>query len=199
MGLAKLAILRSRFVSNAHNSGVPVSHDRKFFDTFMLIIGALVLFSVAMIVLSEVIGGRTQEAFIAEDPAVIGMIEEQIAPFGTVVVEGDAEPDAPPPVDAVVAVVAPEAEVVTVAAISGEEIYNSACMACHTTGVAGAPKTGDVAAWSERIAKGSEALYANAINGYQGSAGVMPAKGGRVDLSDEAVQAAVDYMVEQSQ
>lgn len=176
-----------------------MSHDRKFFDTFMLIIGALVLFSVAMIVLSEVIGGGAQESFIAEDPAVIGMIEEQIAPVGSVVVEGQSEPASPPPGESTVAVVAPEAEVVTVAVISGEEIYNSACMACHTTGVAGAPKIGVVAAWTDRIAKGTDALYANAINGYQGSAGVMPAKGGRVDLSDEAVQAAVDYMVEQSQ
>ncbi len=179
-----------------------MSHDRKFFDTFMLIIGALVLFSVAMIVLSEIIGGRTQEAFIAEDPAVIGMIDEQIAPFGTVVIEGEAEPvvETPPPAGSAPAVVvAPQAEVVTVAAVSGEKTYNSACMACHTPGIAGAPRLGDVADWSGRIARGIDALYANAINGYQGEAGVMPAKGGQINLSDAAVRAAVDYMVAQSQ
>ncbi len=179
-----------------------MSHDRKFFDTFMLILGALVLFAVAMIVLSEIIGGRTQEAFISEDPAVIGMTEERIKPFGTVVVEGQAEPAATPPPakEPVAAVVAkPAPETVAVAAISGQEIYNSACMVCHMAGIAGAPKVGDAGAWTERIARGTDALYANAINGYQGPAGVMPAKGGRVDLSDEAVRAAVDYMIEASQ
>lgn len=172
-----------------------MSHDRKFFDTFMLIIGALVLFSVAMIVLSEMVGGRTQEAFISEDPAVIGMIEEQIQPFGTVAIAGDetAPVVAPPPMaEAPVAVVVAEK-------VSGEDVYNSACAVCHTAGIAGAPKVGDVAAWSGRIAKGAELLYANAINGYQGEAGVMPAKGGRADLSDEAVRAAVDFMAAQSQ
>jgi len=172
-----------------------VSHDRKFFDTFMLIIGALVLFSVAMIVLSEIVGGRTQEAFLSEDPAVIGMIEEQIEPFGKVAVAGqDAPPvTAPPPA------AAQPVAVVVVEQVSGEEVYNGACGVCHSAGIAGAPKVGDVDAWSARIARGADALYANAINGYQGSAGVMPAKGGRADLTDDAVRAAVDYMTAQSQ
>ena len=172
-----------------------MSHDRKFFDTFMLIIGALVLFSVAMIVLSEVIGGGAQEAFISEDPAVIGMIEEQIAPVGSVAIAGQ---DAPP-VSAPSPITEEPVAVVVVTQVSGEEVYNGACVVCHGAGIAGAPKVGDAAAWSARIAQGADTLYANAINGYQGSAGVMPAKGGRVDLSDEAVRAAVDYMTAQSQ
>lgn len=171
-----------------------MSHDRKFFDTFMLIIGALVLFSVAMIVLSEIVGGRTQEAFISEDPAVVSMIEEQIAPVGKVAIAGQDTLPAP----AVMAAPAQEpAAVVAAAAVSGDEVYKGACAVCHSAGIAGAPKTGDKAAWAARIAKGAEVLHANAINGYQGSAGVMPAKGGRVDLSDDAVRAAVDYMMEQ--
>ena len=72
-------------------------------------------------------------------------------------------------------------------------------MLCHGMGLAGAPKVGDAAQWTARTAKGPDALYANAINGYQGSAGMMPAKGGRMDLSDDAVRAAVDYMVSGSQ
>ena len=170
-----------------------MSHDRKFFDTVMLIIGALVLFSVAMIILSEVIGGGAQEEFISEDPAVIGMIEEQIAPTGKVAIAGqDAPPvvTSPPPAATPVAVVEQ---------VSGEEVYNAACVVCHGAGIAGAPKVGDVAAWTARIAQGTDKLYSNAIDGYQGAAGVMPAKGGRVDLSDDAVRAAVDYMTSQSQ
>ena len=44
-----------------------------------------------------------------------------------------------------------------------------------------------------------DALYDRAINGYQGSSGFMPAKGGNISLSDTEVRAAVDFMVEQSQ
>ena len=178
-----------------------MSHDRKFFDTFMLIIGALVLFSVAMIVLSEIIGGRTQQSFISEDPAVIGMTEERIKPFATVAIEGqDAPVSTPPPVAAAAVVVAePDPVKAEVVKVSGEDTYNGACMVCHAAGIAGAPRMGDAAAWSDRIARGADALYDNAINGYTGTLGVMPAKGGRVDLSDEAVRAAVDYMVEESQ
>jgi cytochrome c5 len=58
---------------------------------------------------------------------------------------------------------------------------------------------GDAPTWVARIAAGSETLYANAINGFQGSSGVMPGKGGNPTLSDEEVKAAVDYMVSQSQ
>lgn len=78
--------------------------------------------------------------------------------------------------------------------LSGEEAYSS-CAACHGSGVAGAPKFALKSAWTDRIAKGSETLYNNAINGFQGSAGYMPAKGGNTALSDESVKAAVDYML----
>ena len=76
---------------------------------------------------------------------------------------------------------------------SGEEVYNTACMACHSTGAAGAPKFGDVAAWADRIAKGMDALHASGVNGVAGTG--MIAKGGCVACSDEEVYAAVDFMV----
>ena len=80
---------------------------------------------------------------------------------------------------------------------SGEEVYNAACMACHSTGAAGAPKYGDVAGWADRIAKGNDVLYASGINGLPGTG--MMAKGGCMNCSDEEVNAAVDYMVVGSQ
>ena len=80
---------------------------------------------------------------------------------------------------------------------SGEEVYNAACMACHTTGAAGAPKLGDVAAWADRIAKGTDALHDSGVNGLPGTG--MMAKGGCMNCSDEEVMAAVDYMVTGSQ
>jgi len=74
---------------------------------------------------------------------------------------------------------------------SGEAIYNTVCTACHSTGVAGAPKTGDKAAWAPRIAAGSAALLKSATEGKN----AMPARGGAADLSDAELKAAVDYLV----
>jgi cytochrome c5 len=80
---------------------------------------------------------------------------------------------------------------------SGEDVYNTACMACHMTGAAGAPKLGDVAAWADRLAKGTDALYVSGINGLPGTG--MIAKGGCMNCSDDEVKAAVDHMIEGSQ
>jgi cytochrome c5 len=82
--------------------------------------------------------------------------------------------------------------------VNGQQVYENACVACHGTGVAGAPKLGDTEPWAKRIAKGLDTLYASAINGLQGSAGVMPAKGGNLALSNAEVKAAVDYIVAKS-
>ncbi|WP_299315598.1 c-type cytochrome [uncultured Halomonas sp.] len=74
----------------------------------------------------------------------------------------------------------------------GEAIYNQACMACHMTGAAGAPIKGNEAHWAERLEQGMETLYTHSIEGF----GAMPAKGGFMNLSDEEVKAAVDFMLE---
>jgi cytochrome c5 len=71
-------------------------------------------------------------------------------------------------------------------------------MACHGGGIAGAPKTGDAAVWAPRIAQGMDTLNKNALDGLQGSAGFMPPKGGRADLSNEEIIAAVQYLVDQA-
>jgi cytochrome c5 len=80
----------------------------------------------------------------------------------------------------------------------GAAVYNGGCAACHATGVAGAPKVGDQAAWAERVAQDKETTYGHAINGFQGKSGVMPPKGGFTNLSDDEIKAAVDYMLESS-
>jgi cytochrome c5 len=77
----------------------------------------------------------------------------------------------------------------------GKATFDSVCFACHATGAAGAPKAGDKAAWAPRIAQGLDVLKQHANNGFQGNSGFMPAKGGRTDLSDADVGAAVEYMV----
>ena len=85
----------------------------------------------------------------------------------------------------------PAAAPATSAKPDGKKIYDTACMACHGAGVAGAPKFGDKAAWAPRIKLGIDALHASALKGK----GAMPPKGGNVTLPDADVIAAVDYMV----
>ena len=80
----------------------------------------------------------------------------------------------------------------------GQQVYQASCVVCHGAGIAGAPKVEDKGQWAARIAKGVDTLYANAVNGVQGSAGVMPPKGGNPALSNAEVRAAVDHMVERS-
>lgn len=76
---------------------------------------------------------------------------------------------------------------------SAEQIVQQVCGACHSTGAAGAPKTGDKAAWAPRVAQGKDALYASALNGKN----VMPARGGNPGLTDDEVKSAVDYLLAQ--
>lgn len=84
-------------------------------------------------------------------------------------------------------------------AAAGQQTYDNACQACHSSGIAGSPKFGDKSAWKDRISQGMDVLVQHAIDGFSGDTGMMPPKGGRSDLSDEQVEQAVTYMVESSQ
>jgi len=77
----------------------------------------------------------------------------------------------------------------------GKKVFDTTCMVCHGTGVAGAPKFGDKTSWAPRIAQGKETLYMHALNGFTGKSGVMPPRGGNTTLTDSDVKAAVDHMV----
>nr|WP_255555715.1 cytochrome c5 family protein [Enterovibrio paralichthyis] len=103
-------------------------------------------------------------------------IAERIAPVGSVYLEGEA------PVETAAAPTGPR---------TGDAVYNTYCMACHATGAAGAPKTGDKAAWEPRIAQGEDVLLTHAVNGFNG----MPARGTCMDCSDDEIQAAIDHML----
>jgi cytochrome c5 len=86
------------------------------------------------------------------------------------------------------------APVTQVSADAGKKVFDTACVACHGAGVAGAPKVGDKAAWAPRIQQGAATLYDHAIKGFQGKSGMMPPKGGS-SASDDEIKAAVDYMI----
>jgi cytochrome c5 len=79
------------------------------------------------------------------------------------------------------------------------QLYVNSCSWCHDEGSGGAPITGDKEDWERRTSKGMATVYANAIDGFEGATGIMPAKGSRMDLSDEEIKKLVDFMVEASQ
>ncbi len=76
---------------------------------------------------------------------------------------------------------------------TGEQVYAAQCTACHTAGVAGAPKSGDAAAWAPRVKTGVEALLMSSLKGK----GAMGAQGGG-DFSDFEIARAVVYMANKS-
>jgi cytochrome c5 len=169
---------------------VSASHDRKFFDTFMLVLGILLGITIALVILARIIAGNTSMVHKQEDPILQQEIAQRIGPVARVAVAGQDN-----------SALAPETAAPAVAAedLPGETVYNQACVACHGAGIAGAPKFGDKAAWAPRIAQGADTLHKHALEGFQGKAGLMPPKGGRTDLSDQSVINAVDYIVAAAQ
>ncbi len=164
------------------------SQDQNFFNLFMVVIGALILVTVVLIFIARAIAADTQLAWVKEDPAYALAIDERIKPAGFVALPGDE------PAGGALPVVAADAAALVVAKLSGEQVYNTACFACHGAGVGGAPKFGDAAAWAPRRGQGTATMNKHALEGFQGKAGYMPPKGGRVDLSDEEIIAAVVFI-----
>ncbi|HVY65120.1 MAG TPA: c-type cytochrome [Gammaproteobacteria bacterium] len=166
--------------------------DQHFFDSFMLVIGILIGVAVGIFFFARAIAIDTQGKYIAADPRVQAAVAARIKPVGHVLLAGDAELAAA----AAAAVATPKP---AAAPLTGPQVYNAACIACHAPpGLNGAPPLGDAAAWAPRIAQGIDTLHQHALTGFQGKNGFMPQKGGRVDLSDAEIMGAVDYLVEQA-
>ena len=169
-----------------------MKRDQKFFDMYSLVIGVLAIFALGIFVLAMKMSEITQGVFTAETDEYQAEIRERMQPFGEVYLPGDdlaaaAEQAAPTSV--------PEPVATT---LTGPQVYNEACIACHGTGLGGAPALTDAEEWTARIEKGTDTLEQHAIEGFTGSAGYMPPKGGRLDLSDQEVRDAVEYMVSQA-
>ena len=155
--------------------------DRQFTTMFMAVLVVLVGFTIAILVIANLL--YKEDRF--SDLRVQKAVAERIKPVGEVYI-GEVPASAGAPVSA-----AAVSQQMAVADLSGEQVYLQVCASCHQAGILNAPKPGDAVAWQTRLAKGKDILYANAINGI----GAMPAKGGRVDMSDEAIKAAVDYLL----
>ena len=153
--------------------------DSKFSRNFIGMIIAMTALTAILMVLATINAGDVNKRLRAEkDAEKTPSIVEQIAPIGKVAI-------------GTVVNAVPEAQAQEV---SGEKVYNAACIACHSSGVAGAPIVGKADQWTGRLSKGQDTLYDSALNGL----GAMPARGGQ-SLSDDEVKAAVDYMVQASQ
>ena len=170
-----------------------MSRDQKFFDMYSLVIGVLAAIALAIFVLAMKMSDLTQGVYTRDGAEYREAVTDRIRPVGEVYLPGEEQESAAP---MVAASATPEP---VAAAMSGPQVYNSACLACHGAGIGGAPILGDAAQWVERIAQGADTLNKHAIEGFSGAVGYMPPKGGRLDLSDEEVIAAVDYMISESQ
>jgi cytochrome c5 len=136
----------------------------------------------AIVYMANQSGASFKEPEVKAAPAAAAAAPEASAPAA-------AAPAASAPAPAPAPAAAPAAA----SADAGKKLFESTCPACHGSGVAGAPKFGDKAAWAPRLKQGSATLYEHALKGFQGKSGMMPPKGGS-SASDDEVKAAVDYM-----
>ncbi|HEV7136412.1 MAG TPA: c-type cytochrome [Steroidobacteraceae bacterium] len=168
--------------------------DTHFVNMFSLVIGILVALAVIFFVVARSIGANTQAKEMTGEPDYYKSVEARIAPVQQEAVAGQN--------NAALAI-KPVAGATSEAGgssglampTSGKELFEQTCSACHGAGIAGAPKAGDKAAWAPHLAHGLPMLYHNALNGFTGTTGTMPAKGGRTDVPDAMVEQAVNYMV----
>ena len=166
--------------------------DKIFFRNFTLTLAFIAAMMIAFYVIADMV---TDEGENAKTNVNTISVAELTKPVGQVAVAGEESEDT-----VVQNEIVADASAVG-KSISGESVYNGLCVNCHGIAALAAmiPQAGDAAAWEPRIKKGIDVLYANAINGYTGELGMMPAKGGNPALSDEEVKAAVDYIISQVQ
>lgn len=169
----------------------PVSTDKEssLATTWMTIIALTAVFGVVVYSIAEYVANQVKIVTVvaANEP---NSIENRIKPIGQVRLAGEPAPAAKDNANNNTAAVAtPAAE-----QSPGERVYSSACLACHSTGAAGAPKLGDTAAWTPRSAQGMAVLLNHALNGFN----AMPARGGNAALTDDDIKAAIGFMLAQA-
>jgi cytochrome c5 len=165
------------------------NYDLEFLKKFSMVIGFLMLVTLGLIAGAYYVH---QHLPVEVNPVALKKTQDRIAPAGAVY----AGTTGAAAQAAAVAAAASQAasQVAYGGTTDGSVIFGQLCTGCHTSGAGGAP-TLDQAHWGPRVAQGKDTLYKHAIEGFTGSAGVMPAKGGNPSLSDEQVKATVDWMV----
>jgi cytochrome c5 len=170
--------------------------DTHFFNVFSMVIGLLVAVTIVLFALARIVASRTQDLQVLSEADYSKNVEARIRPSAQEAIAGKDNSALAIKTEGPAA--AGSAETVAIPK-NGTELFDQTCGVCHAQGIAGAPRAGDKAAWGPRIAKGKATLYEHALKGYQGTAGVMPPKGGRTDVPDDLVKQAVDHMVQMAQ
>jgi len=179
-----------------------LSQDKQFYSTFFAIMGGLAVLAIILVMIASNLTSEVTE--YKPDEVVL----ENIKPVGQVnVADKSASAATPAPAEAAGTATAAAGTAIAAAGTAaagtgapvaqpktGEQVYNSNCVACHGTGAAGAPKFGDAAAWAPRIAKGMDALLSSATNGLN----AMPPKGLCMTCSTDELRGAIEYMVSHS-
>lgn len=168
-----------------------MKRDESIFEMYSLVIGVLAIIGLLIFAVSMKRSDDSQGIDTADAEEYQAAVQGRIRPFGQVYMPGEEIAAEAPQVEE-----APPAEPVETV-LSGPQIYNDACLMCHGSGIGGAPVLSDASVWEARIAQGNDVLYRHAIEGFTGEAGYMPPKGARMDLSDDEVRAAVDYMIDE--
>lgn len=168
------------------------NYDLEFLKRFSMVIGFLAAVTVGLILFAHHLNGSVQRD---PDPAAKQRVLDRIAPVGAVYAGATGAAAQAEALKAAAAAAA--SQVAYGGTTDGKTIYDNLCTGCHTSGAGGAPKL-DGAGMGGRAAKGLELLVKHAIEGYTGTAGVMPAKGGNPALTDEQVKVTVEWMVAQS-
>src|SRR5580693_5275285 len=180
------AILPGTFFSGFQRVVVSKSEssDTHFFNSFSVVLGILIVFTIMLFAFARMVGRNVQSQEVLQDPLRFKSVEQNTTPFGREAVAGQD--------NSALAVAATPAPTAGAAAVptTGEQAFKQVCSACHGTGLNGAPKAGDKAAWAPRIAQGKDTLYKDAISGK----GLMPPKGGTT-WPDATIRMTVDYMV----
>ena len=158
--------------------------DQTVIKNMVIVLVILIVFSFSIFFIAKDVGFKEDQE---TGPAGIAALEKRIRPVAGVYTGEDG----PAAVEEAAAQAEPAQAVAFDGSLDGEMIYTSVCAACHATGVAGAPQPG-TPAMAQRIEKGMDALMQTALNGLN----AMPARGGRPDLSDEQMQAVVEFMTQ---
>ena len=138
----------------------------------------LIVWAIAMIFIGFKALNSTSDDSSNSETMVENSVLERIKPVGEVRIDTSTQ--------------VASAEIVETAVRSGEEIYNSKCAGCHTSGVMGSPKFASLEDWAPRIDLGLEKLTLSAIAGKGG----MPAKGTCMDCTDNDIKITVQHMLD---
>jgi len=158
--------------------------DKVFIKNFSMVMIALVLFTFTIAFLARSIGQKDE----VDIPSRAVLTEERIKPVAGVYA---GEEGAAAMQETAAAAAPAQAAAAFDGSLDGEMIYGTVCAACHAAAVLGAPQPGS-AEMAKRAEAGMDAMMKNAVNGLNNT---MPARGGRPDLSDEQIQAVIEFML----